>query len=127
MSAGVDVVAREGPGHHEHRLAVDVADREAAVGQLGVELQGELEVPRVGRAADREDREQPLAVPALVDLEVDLLEPVVRQLEEDPEVVAAPLDEAVEPLDALADQALGVAELGDRPPARSSASSSADS
>ena len=33
--------------------------------------------------------------------------------EEDPEAVAAPLDEAVHPLEALADQALGVAELLD--------------
>ena len=52
-------------------------------------------------------------MPVLADFEVDLLEPVVGQLEEDPEVVAGPLDEAVEPLDALAEQALGVAELGD--------------
>src|SRR4029077_9549392 len=99
-----NVLSGEGPAHDEHPLAVDVPDGQTPKTLAIVEPQGILEVPGVGRTADREDGQASLAMMAWGDLDGDFLEPVLSEAQEDAEVVSRPLNEAVDPFDAFPDQ-----------------------
>ena len=111
---GTNEVAEERPRHHKHLLAKDIVYRDAAEGEMRIQGQRVSKVLGIGWSADRKNRQILLVIFALCDLDDYLLEPIAGLGNNDAKSVTRALNEAVEPLGAFSNQALGVTQSLER-------------
>ena len=83
------------------------------IGHPESEIDVELVVSRIGRGTHGEDLEQTLVFAAVGDLNIDLLDAIAGDRDNDAITLLSALDQAIQILQALAHQGLGVAEMAE--------------